>query len=669
MRTVPRSIREEAKRLREEIETHNRLYHEEGSPVISDRDFDELLERLAALENEYPELRTPDSPTQRVGGAPSDKFETVVHSVPMLSLDNTYSAEELVEFDKRVRKLVRRESLDYVAEFKLDGVAVALLYRAGVLARGATRGDGRTGDDITANLKTVRSIPLRLLGDAADLEVRGEVYLRFSDLEKMNERQEGAGGRLFANPRNAAAGSLKLLDPAEVARRPLRFMAYQIVSPLSVGIATQMEVLERLRGFGFAAPEVTRLCRGVEDAVGRCLEMQRERHRLPFGTDGVVVKVNDLSLYEQLGATSKSPRWGIAYKFPAERKRSVIRRILLQVGRTGAVTPVAEVEPVHLAGTVVRRATLHNEEEVRRLDARVGDHVWIEKSGEIIPRILGVDAAKRKGDEKPFLFPNRCPVCGEPLFRPEDEVVVRCENPGCPAQVRARIVHYASRNAMDIEGLGVKVVDQLVDAGLLGEIPDLYALRKEALEELDRFGEKSAENLVRAIEGSRARPLDRFLFAIGIRHVGRTTARSMAVHFRAIERMLAAGEEELAAVDDVGPVIARSVLQFVGSAQGKRLVERLRAAGVHPAPVVLPEERGSPLRGKKVVLTGTLARLTREEARERIEAAGGRVVSSVSAKTDLVVAGDSPGSKRTKAEALGIRVVVEEEFLSMLGGV
>jgi DNA ligase (NAD+) len=666
MRTVPRSVREEARRLREEIEEHNRLYYDEAAPAISDDEFDRLLERLIALEREHPEIRTPDSPTLRVGGAPSDKFETVVHSVPMLSLDNTYSPEELVEFDARTRKLLRAESLDYAVEFKLDGVAVALSYRESVLARGATRGDGSAGDDITANLRTLRSIPLRLRGDPVDLEVRGEVYLRFTDLEKMNERQEEIGGRSFANPRNAAAGSLKLLDPAEVAKRPLRFLAYQIVSPLALGVRTQLEAIETLRAFGFARTEGASLCRGIDAVVRRCEEMSEERHRLPYGTDGVVVKVNDLSLHVRLGATSKSPRWGIAYKFPAEKKTTVIRRIVLQVGRTGAVTPVAEVDPVRLAGTVVRRATLHNEEEIRRLDARVGDRVWIEKSGEIIPRILGVEPGERKGDEEPFRFPDACPVCGEPLERAEGEVVVRCENPSCPAQVRRRIVHYASRDAMDIEGLGIKVVEQLADSGLLAEIPDLYRLQKEALVPLERFGEKSAENLLRAIEESKSRPLDRFLFAVGIRHVGRTTARAIALRFQTIEKTMRAGEDELAAVGDVGPVVARSALHFFESAKGRLLVEDLLAAGVRPAPVEGPAKETSALRGKKIVLTGTLASLTREEARERIEAAGGKAVASVSAKTDLVVAGDSPGSKKTKAEALGVRVIGEKEFLSML---
>ena len=666
---VPPEARDEVRRLRNEIEEHSRRYYDDAAPVLSDFDFDRLMTRLAELEGKYPELAVADSPTRRVGGAPSERFETVIHASPMLSLDNTYSPEELIEYDTRIRKLVDRERLDYVTEFKLDGVAVTLRYEGGLFVRGATRGDGGAGDDITANLGTVRSIPLRLEEEgagASDLEVRGEIYLAYRDLEEMNRRQEEKDERLFANPRNAAAGSLKLLDPAEVAKRPLRFMAYQIVDPGALRVKTQSDTIALLARSGFAVAEGTVVCGGIEEAVRRCMEMKEERHSLPYGTDGVVVKVNDLGLWADLGATSKSPRWGIAYKFPAERKSTVIRAIVLQVGRTGAVTPVAEVDPVPLAGTVVKRATLHNEEEVIRLDARVGDTVLIEKSGEIIPHILGVEKEKRTGKEKAFRFPEGCPVCGEPLVRSEEEVAVRCENPACPAQVRRRITHYASRNAMDIDGLGVKVVDQLVDEGLVGEIPDLYRIDRERLAALERFGEKSAENLVQALDVSRRRTVDRFLFAVGIRHVGRTTARLIASSFGSMEEIAAATEEELAAVDGVGPVIARSVRHFLESDRGGRLLADLDAAGVSPRPVE-KTARLSPLSGKKIVLTGTLPSLKRDEARERIEAAGGKVVSTVSRKTDYVVAGESPGSKREKAESLGVKVIGEEELVRLLG--
>ncbi|MFH1277434.1 MAG: NAD-dependent DNA ligase LigA [Candidatus Eisenbacteria bacterium] len=658
----------EARELRTEIRKHDRLYHDEAEPVIPDEEYDRLVARLREIEEKHPELVTPDSPTLRVGGRPSERFESVTHTVPMLSLDNTYSEEELREFDKRIRKLTGEESLDYSVEYKLDGVAVALRYEDGLFTGGATRGDGFRGDDVTANLRTVRSIPLRLEGRArGELEVRGEAYLTFADLERINSRQEEGGEKIFANPRNLTAGTLKLLDPKLVAKRPIRFRAYQIVDPERHGAATQAEALERLREHGFSVDEEARILSGIEGAVERCLALQEKRFRLPFGVDGTVVKVNDFSLYPRLGATSKSPRWGIAYKFPAERKSTVIESIVLQVGRTGAVTPVANVRPVRLAGTVVRRATLHNEEEVRRLDVRVGDTVRIEKSGDIIPRILGVEREARTGKEKAFRFPDRCPECGSALDRPEEEVVVRCENPACPAQVRARMVHYASRNAMDIDGLGVKVVDRLVDEGLVSEIPDLYGLGKSRLAELERFGEKSAENLVAALEESKTRSLDRFLFAVGIRHVGRATARAIARRFGTVEKVLAATEEELAAVPDVGEVIARTAHHFLRSAEGMKMMGDLLAAGVRPGPVEHAPSVPSPFAGRKVVLTGTLSSLTREEARERIERAGGKVTGSVSAKTDFVVAGEASGSKRAKAEELGVPVLGEEEFLALLG--
>ncbi len=667
---APDSIRKEAERLRAGIHEHNRLYYEEAAPVVSDFEYDRLLARLEEIEREYPALRTADSPTLRVGGTPSGRFRAVPHSVPMLSLDNTYSADELLEYDKRIRKISGEERLDYVTEYKLDGVAVALFYRDGELRGGVTRGDGVTGEDISANVLAVRSFPHRLKGAAApsgEMEVRGEVYITFDDLAEMNRRQEERGGRLFANPRNAAAGSLKLLDSSEVARRPLRLFAYQIVTPERFGLSSQWEVLKQLRRSGLPVMEGAKRCSGIDEVVRQCLAMQEKRAGLPYGTDGVVVKVDDYHLYRRLGATSKSPRWGIAYKFPAERRTTRIEEIALQVGRTGAVTPVARVEPVQLAGTVVRRATLHNKDEIERLDVRVGDTVWIEKSGEIIPRILGVVEKKRPAKSKPFSFPDACPVCSAPLDRLEGEVVIRCENPACPAQIRARIAHFASRNAMDIDGLGIKVVDQLVSEELVGEIPDLYRLEKVRLAELERFGEKSAENLVQAIEGSKTRPLDRFLFALGIRHVGRTTARLVSEQLRSIESIAEVGEEKLAAIEGVGPVIAASMAHFFRSEEGSRLVRGLLEAGVRPARVPEAAKGTLPLHGKKFVLTGTLSGFTREEAKVKIQAAGGTISSSVSSKTDYVVAGVSAGSKKKKADDLGVPVISEEDLLELLG--
>lgn len=669
--SIPVKTRKEAERLRRELEEHNRHYYDDADPVVSDMEYDTMMSRLVALEEKHPGLRTSDSPTLRVGGTPSESFESVEHSLPMLSLDNTYSSGELLEFDGRIRRILSVESLDYSAEFKLDGVAVTLHYRDGRFLKGATRGDGRRGDDITGNLYTIPSIPLRLEGErmaSGDVEIRGEAYIIFDDLQRINRKREEAGEKIFANPRNLTAGSLKMLDPKIVALRPLRFMAYQIVEPGKLGIVTQIDVLLALAGAGFPVMEGEELCGGIDEALERCRAMQEKRNDLPYGVDGVVLKVNDLSLYGRLGATSKSPRWGIAYKFPAERKTTVVRTITLQVGRTGSVTPVANVEPVSLAGTVVRRATLHNEEEVRRLDIRVGDTVWIEKSGDIIPRIPGVLKEKRTGAEEPFLFPDHCPVCDEPLLRTEDEVAVRCVNPECPALIRGSIVHYASRNAMDIEGLGIKVVDQLVDDGLLASIADLYHLEKDRIASLPRFGEKSADNLLVSLDASKDRSLDRFLYALGIHHVGRTVARAIASHFGAIRKIFDADEEELASIEAVGPVIADSVCRFFRSGPGAKLLGELLQAGVAPSAPEAAAGEGSVLSGKRLVLTGSLVRFTRNEAIERIERAGGKVVSSVSRKTDFVVAGESAGSKQKKAEELGVRILSERDLIEMLGG-
>ncbi len=666
------AIGKRIRRLRREIERHDRLYYEKADPVITDREYDALFRELRELEEEYPELRSSDSPTNRVGGAPLEGFEQLPHRTPMLSLDNTYSPEELIEFDERVRKLTGLEKVVYTAEMKLDGVAVALTYEDGVLQRALSRGNGWVGDDITRNIRTVHSIPLRLEKGVVPpgiLDVRGEVYLTYEGLEAMNRAQEGAGEKPFANPRNAAAGSLKLLDSSLVAKRPLRCFVFQVVEPERFGLATQWETLRFLRSAGFPVSDDSKLCDGIDEAVKACLFFQQSRADLPYATDGAVIKVNDLSLYGDLGATARSPRWGIAYKFPAERKRTVLKEIVAQVGRTGAVTPVAIVEPVELAGTTVRRATLHNEEEIARRDIRLGDTVWIEKSGEIIPRILGVVEEKRPEETAPYTLPSDCPVCASPLVRSDDEVAVRCENPSCPAQVRGRIVHFAARNAMDIEGLGVKAVDAIVSGGLASDIAGLYHLDGERLAALERFGEKSAKNLLASVEESKGRSLARFLFGLGIRRVGRTVAAVLASHFGSLDRLRSAGEEELADIDDVGPVIARSVVRFFRSDEGSRLIDRLLEAGVSP-PVEEKTRREAEgaVAGKRFVLTGKLPTLKRNEARGIIEGAGGIVVSSVSGKTDFVVAGKSSGSKRKKAEELGVPVIDEEELLRMTGG-
>ena len=668
--SLPSKIRKRAAELGREIERHNHLYHVQADPIITDREYDELFRELIDLEEQYPELRSAESPTQRVGGEPVARFQSVPHSVPMLSLDNTYTSEELIEFDERVRKLTGLDGLTYTAEMKLDGVSVGLTYRDGLLVRGVTRGDGRTGDDITGNVRTIRSIPLRLrkgIAARGELEVRGEVYITYQGLARMNEGQEEAGEKPFANPRNAAAGSLKMLDSAVVAARPLRYFAFQVLRPESYRLETQWDALEFLRRAGLPVTEDSRLCEGIDEAVRACHAFQQSRSGLPYGTDGVVVKVNDLSLIEQLGATSKSPRWGIAYKFPAERKTTQLLEIVLQVGRTGAVTPVAIVEPVELAGTVVRRATLHNEEEITRRDIRVGDTVWIEKSGEIIPRILGIVVEDRPSGSTPFRMPGRCPACESQLVRLEEEVAIRCENPSCPSQVKGRILHFASRNAMDIEGLGSRLVEAILENGLAESIPGLYHMDREKLIALERFGEKSADNLLGGLEKSKTRSFGRFLFSLGIRHVGRTVANVLASHYGNLDDLISAGVDELAEIEDIGPVIARSTVRFFSSGEGERLVAELRAAGVEPI-----AEKGAlfaVLSGKKFVLTGTLPTLKRTEARAMIEELGGKVVSSVSGKTDFLLAGEGAGSKRKKAEDLGIPIVNEEDFLRMIGSV
>ncbi len=664
---VPRTAQARAEQLRREIREHNRRYHVEAAPVITDREYDDLLAELIALEKAHPGLETDDSPTGRIGGAVSEGFVTVTHSEAMLSLDNTYSAEELRKFDERIRRLLDRETLEYTAELKLDGVAVALTYQKGRLVRAATRGDGRRGDDITDNAKTIESIPVTLTGEARSapvLEVRGEAYLTLTGLAAMNEVQERAGEKLFANPRNATAGSLKMLDSRAVARRPLMYFAFQLVLPEAHGIATQMDALQFLRDAGFLVTKHTEFCNGIDEVVKACLSLQDRRNDLPFGVDGVVVKVNRFDLYAALGRTSKSPRWGIAYKFPAERKTTVIREITLQVGRTGAVTPVAHVDPVGLAGTTVRRATLHNQEEIQRRDIRVGDTVWMEKSGDIIPRVVSVVLEERKRGARRFVFPRTCPVCGSPLAKETDEVVYRCENLTCPAQIRGRMLHYASRNAMDIEGLGSKVVDGLVKNRLAAALPDLYKLDQESLAGLERLGEKSASNLLASIEASKKRSLDRFLFALGIRHVGRTVASVIAEHLGTVDGLFRISEEELAEIDAVGPVIAASVVHFANSGEGEQLVRGLVGAGVTPAP--MEEREAGGLEGMKFVLTGTFPSLKRNEARRLIERAGGKVVSAVSARADYIVAGESAGSKLAKAEKLSIRVIDEDELLRML---
>jgi DNA ligase (NAD+) len=665
---VTQTVERQIESLRRKIERHDHLYHVLGEPEISDREYDKLLRELNDLEEAHPEYRDPDSPTQRVSRGLLPGFQTARHSVPMLSLDNTYSLEELEQFDARVRRLLEKEDVEYVIEPKVDGVAVALRYRDGRFVLGLTRGDGTEGDDITANLRTLRSVPLRVPAREApgELEVRGEVYMETRAFEKLNERRVAAGQNAFMNPRNATTGSLKTLDTSEVAKRPLQIYLFQLVRPERHGLKTQFESIEFVSRLGLRVNPANSLARGWEELRRECERWDTKREKLPYGTDGLVIKVNSFREQEALGFTAKSPRWGIAYKFGAHEAETTLKDIELQVGRTGVVTPVAILEPVTLLGTVVARATLHNQDEIERKDFRVGDRVIIDKGGDVIPKVLRVvPGGKRRGPK--FVMPSKCPVCGTPLVRDPEMAAVRCENLFCPAQVRRRIVHFASRGALDIEGLGWKTVDWLVDADLVEDPADLYDLRAEDLVKLPGMGEKSAANLLAGIERSKSAPLDRLLVAIGIRHAGARIAQILAEHFGSLDALEKADERALLEIDAIGPEIASSVVSFFSSKVGRTFVQKLRHAGVNPESKAPRRAAGTgPFAGKTFVLTGTLEDLTREDAARLIQEAGGKVTSSVSSKTDAVVAGSDPGSKLDKARALGIEVWDERRLMTAL---
>lgn len=659
--------------LREEINLHNRRYYIDNDPLISDRAFDALLRELEELEARFPDLDDPNSPTHRVGGAPLEAFQTRAHRTPMLSLQNTYAEEEVREFDARIRRRIAITGpIPYVVELKIDGVAVALHYAAGAFVRGLTRGDGERGDDISSNLRTIRGLPLSLDHSAGrlpdELEVRGEVYFTRTAFRALNESRAEIGEKRFANPRNAVAGTLKLLDPRAVASRPLSIFLYQIAAQSGPGPATQQAALATLRVWGLPVNPHAERVAGIDEALALFRAWAARREALDYDTDGMVLKVDDLSLYPALGATAKAPRWGIAYKFETEHATTVVRSIAVQVGRTGAVTPVAELEPVELLGTVVKRATLHNADEIARLDVRIGDTVTIEKGGEIIPKVTGVLTARRTGREKRFRFPTACPVCAQPLEQGEGEVTIRCVNPHCPAQLKARLRHFAGRGAMDIEGMGGALIDQLVERGMVKDLADLYHLEPAELAGLERMGEKSASNLRRALDGSKTQSLARFIFGLGIRHVGTGAARILARAYGSLGKLRAADEEELAALHEIGPVLAASVTTYFAQPETRRLLARLAEAGVAPPKEEVSTSNDAALANRTFVLTGTLPSMTREQARELIEAAGGRVTSSVSKKTDYVVAGADPGSKLDKAEKLGIEVLAEADLRRLLGG-
>ncbi len=658
--------------LRREIEEHNRRYYEEAAPTISDQAYDALYRELADLESAHPELLTPDSPTQRVGGRPLEEFAQIRHRVPMLSLDNTYSETEVAEFYQRVQKALPGRAVPVVIEPKVDGVAVSLFYEEGRLQYAATRGDGVVGDDITQNIRTIRSLPTRLhKGFPARLEVRGEVFLPKSGFAQLNQERAAADLPLFANPRNAAAGSLKQLDPAIAARRPLDFLAHSYGLLEGREVRSHSEFFHLLDEVGLRRSQKLWSAGSVEEILAAIHELDALRHKLEYETDGAVVKVDDFAQRNRLGLTSKSPRWAMAYKYAAERVETRLLDIHIQVGRTGVLTPVAVLEPVLVSGSTVARATLHNAEEIARKDIRLGDTVALEKAGEVIPAVVAVRTDLRTGSERVFHFPTTCPSCGGPLVRDPEQVAIRCQNASCPAQLKRRLQHYASRGALDIEGLGEAVVEQLVGAGLVANIPDIYGLTAEPLLELERMGEKSVANLLAAIEASKAQPLWKLLFGLGILHVGATGARALAARFRTLDALLPAPLEEIVRTPDIGEVVGRSVHDFFRNPANVENLDRLRAAGVNfgerdPDPGA-SAAGGSAIAGTRWVITGTLSR-PREEIAEEILERGGKVSGSVSNKTNFLLAGADAGSKLEKARTLGVKIVSEEEFQALLAG-
>jgi DNA ligase (NAD+) len=657
-------------RLRRELRRHDYRYYVLNQPEISDQQYDALFAELKKLEAQRPELITPDSPTQRVAGRPLEGFATVRHAVPMLSVDNTYNPDELRAFDERVRKQLGQTEYEYVVEHKIDGLAVSLRYVDGVLVTGATRGDGEVGDDVTANIRTIRSIPLRLHEDERRyrgvLEVRGEVFMPTKSFVALNAARAEAGEPAFANPRNAAAGSLKLLDARITATRNLAFFAYGIGEVSELPAADHYQTLQRFKELGLPVNPHVRKARDIEEAIAICQSWSDRRSRLAYQIDGLVIKINHYDQREILGATGRSPRWCIAYKYPAERAQTVVESIAVQVGKTGALTPVANLQAVQLAGTTVRRASLHNFDEMQRLDVRPGDTVLIEKAGEIIPQVVQVKKELRPAGAEPFPVPKRCPNCDTKVVKDETGVYVRCPNPDCLGRLKERLRYFAGRDQMDIEHLGIALIEQLVDSGLVKSFADVYRLKKDDLMTLERMGEKSAQNVLAAIAASKTRPLWRFLAALGIRHVGGQSAEVLAEHFGSLDALRKANQEELQAVDQVGPVMAQSVYQYFRDPRHRAGVDDLLAAGVRPQPPA-PKKRGGALQGKTVVVTGTLKNFSRPQAEQAIREAGGKASSSVSRKTDFVLAGAEAGSKLEKARALGVEVITEEQFLARLG--
>lgn len=669
-KAAPATIKKEIAELREKLRYHEYRYYVLDEPEISDAAYDRMMERLKKIEAAHPELVTPDSPTVRVGGVPRDGFQTVRHARPMLSLDNAFSYDALREWDRRVREGSGKEKIEYIAEHKFDGLSISLQYEDGVLVRAVTRGDGNTGEEVTPNAKTIRSIPLRVDASAlkkaklrTDFEVRGEVMMTRKAFEALNRQQERIGGKIFVNPRNSAAGAVRVLDPTITASRKLDFFAYYLLVDGNVPFAKHSESLAALKQLRFRASDDWKLCNGIQEVIAYCEIWDAKRDKLPYEIDGVVIKVNATAIQNELGYTAKAPRWAIAFKYPARQETTVVKDILVSVGRTGVLTPVAILEPVQVGGVTVSRSTLHNMDEIERLGVQIGDTVLIERAGEVIPHVLKV--LKPGKNRKPFHMPKHCPECGSAIHHVEGEVAYRCVNAACPAKRKESILHYAGRHAMDIDGLGEKIVDQFVDKGLVKDVADLYALKEEEVAELERMAEKSAQNLLEEIEASKKNSLARLIYALGIQFVGERTGQLLAEHFSSLEELAAAKEEELEQVPEVGPKVAASIVEFFSEPSNRQLIKKLANAGVRPT-TERREVKSDKLAGKTFVFTGTLVNRTREEAGAIVQQHGGKVSGAVSNKTNYVVVGTDPGSKYDKAKELGVTILDESEFEKLL---
>jgi DNA ligase (NAD+) len=670
-KAAPASIKKEVEELREKLRHHEYRYYVLDEPEISDAAYDRLMNRLKELETAHPELVTPDSLTVRVGGAPREGFTKVQHARPMLSLDNAFSYDALRDWDKRVREGSGQEKIEYIAEHKFDGLSISLQYEDGVLVRGVTRGDGTTGEEVTPNVKTIRSIPLRVdtavlkkIKLARSFEVRGEVMMTRKAFEALNRKQEEIGGKIFVNARNSAAGAVRVLDPAITAARRLDFFAYYLLVDGKVPFAKHSESLQALKQLRFRASDDWKLCAGIEAVTAYCDDWDAKREKLPYEIDGVVIKVNSIPIQNELGYTAKAPRWAIAYKYPARQETTVVNDIIVQVGRTGTLTPVAVLEPVQVGGVTVSRSTLHNMDEIERLGLQIGDTVLIERAGEVIPHVLKV--VKEGKNRKPFKMPKHCPECGSAIHHVEGEVAYRCVNAACPAKRKESLLHFAGRHAMNIDGLGDKIVDQLVDKGLVKDVADLYALKEDAVAGLERMAEKSAQNLLEEIEASKKNSLARLIYALGIQFVGERTGQLIAEHFTSLEELAEATEEQLIEVPEVGPKVAASIAEFFSEPANLKLIKKLNKAGVHPT-AEKRKAKSDKFAGKSFVFTGGLANRSREEAGEIVQQHGGKVSGSVSKKTDYVVVGTDPGSKYDKAKELGVSILTETEFEKLLG--